>query len=195
MTVQAKNSEIFIAIPNMGFLSVELVGLVMNHRNCFLYTPLGLRPTSYARNDCAKRFMETDAKYLWFIDSDTTPPPEALKLLLDADKPAVSGVVNSIIKVNGENKALGMVLKRGEDGQYYPAIGTQGVHKIDASGFACILLKREVFEQVEFPWFEEKSWGESRGEDFIFCEKMAEKGIPLYAHFEVQCKHRHIAEF
>ena len=70
-----------------------------------------------------------------------------------------------------------------------------GGARIDAAGSGCILFKREVFEKIAFPWYEERPWGGVRGSDFILCEKMAVAQIPLHAHFGVVCVHRKEVDF
>jgi hypothetical protein len=59
----------------------------------------------------------------------------------------------------------------------------------------CVMYRREVFEALEAPWYEERVWPVACGSDLILGEKMAEAGIPLHAHFGVQCLHRKEVDF
>jgi hypothetical protein len=52
-----------------------------------------------------------------------------------------------------------------------------------------MLIRRSVFETIPFPWFEDRSYGEMRG-DFLFCKKVREAGIQIFAHFSVKAAHR-----
>jgi len=177
----------------MGWIRTSLLfNLIVWVRDngAFLYCPEGLRPTAYARNHCVEAFLKSDYTHLWFIDSDTTPPIESLKLLLDADKNAISGVVPTMKRdIDGFDKPVGMVARAAVNGEYNPVVG-KGIEKIDVCGSACFLIKREVFNKVSLPWFEDKSWGKSRGQDFNFCKKLEESGVDLFAHFDVICRHR-----
>lgn len=155
-----------------------------------VWTPEGLRPIPYARNYCAKRFMDSKHSYLWFIDADTTPTRAALDMLLQADKSMISGLYPLLkMDTDGLRKRVNIVCRRNGAGELKAATGS-GVEPIDACGTGCLMIRREVFEQIEFPWFVERSWGEVRGSDFTFCERVRAAGIPIYAHFEVQCRHR-----
>jgi hypothetical protein len=91
--------------------------------------------------------------------------------------------------VDGLVKPVGMVVRKDENGELKAALG-DGVQRVDRCGSSCILIERWVFEKVEFPWYEDRAWGESRGQDFVFCEKLEEAEIPLFAHFGVVCSHR-----
>ena len=166
---------------------VENIPYWLKNYDLTLFAPVKYRPVSYARNFCAKTFLESDHDVLWFVDSDTIPTKASLEMLLRADKMAISGVVRAPkLDSDGITKAVGMVLRATPEG-YKEAVGV-GIERIDASGCACMLLRREVFERIEFPWFAEKSWGPSRGEDISFCEKMCDAGIELWAHFDVNCR-------
>ena len=149
-----------------------------------------MRPISYARNWCVDDFLRSDSKWFWLIDADTCPPLDALDKMLAADKMVVAaGVRVEKEDVDGIRKKVPMLMRADEDGMFYSAQGA-GVEKIDRAGFGCVLFKREVFEILELPWFEERPWGPIRGTDFILCEKLERAGIPLYAHFEIACLHR-----
>ena len=184
--------KVFLAIPSMGWIRSDLIIPIvawLKHYNLTLWNPSGLRPVSYARNMAAKAFLESDADYLWVVDADVLPPMDALDQLIKADKPVITGIVNMMkLDVDGIIKSVGVAAIKKERG-IVPIRG-KGVTKIDICGSACILIKREVFNQIDFPWYEERSWGDTRGADFIFCEKLIKNGIELFAHFDVACNHK-----
>jgi hypothetical protein len=160
-----------------------------------IFAPNGLRPIPYARNFCVKAFLQTDCTHLWFVDGDTIPPPKAPYQMLGAEKDAISGVVH-VMKVDddGMQKPAPMVLRRNRDGDLKVAIG-EGVEPIAAAGSGCIMFTRRVFKTIDFPWYEDRPWGEVRGSDFLFCEKLQSQKIQLYAHFDVVCLHRKEVEY
>ncbi len=184
--------KVFIAIPNMGWIASGLVeNLIYWLKNfeTMVWMPVGLRPIPFARNSCVEKFIGGDRDFLWFIDADTTPPKDALPLFLDNPVPAISGVVKTLkLDDDGATKSVGMVLRRNHEG--YKAAYGEGMERIDAAGFGCMFIQRKVFDMIPLPWFEERPWGNVRGSDFLFCEKLEEKKVPLYAHFDVKCKHR-----
>jgi GT2 family glycosyltransferase len=174
----------------MGWVATGLAENIpywLKNYNLTLFAPQKYRPVSYARNFCGKTFLESDHDVIWFVDDAVVPSKASLEMLLQADKLAISGVAR-VPKVDsdGITKAVGMVLRKTPEG-YKEAVG-RGVERIDAAGFGCMLLRREVFERIEFPWFSEIAWGNFRGEDFGFCEKMKAVGIQLWVHFSVDCK-------
>lgn len=175
----------------MGWIATELVvNLIhwLKNYDVMIWTPVGLRPIPYARNVCVKEFLKSERDFLWFIDADTIPPENALSLLLSRPVKAITGVVKTVKFEDGIAKDVGMILRKNHEG--YKSVYGKGVEKIDAAGFGCMFIERKVFDVVPFPWFEDKPWGNIRGSDFLFCEKLVQKGIPLHAHFDVRCKHR-----
>jgi cellulose synthase/poly-beta-1,6-N-acetylglucosamine synthase-like glycosyltransferase len=186
-------AKIMIAIPNMGMLATRLVEKFDRWTSIYgavIWMPIYQQPVAYARNICVDRFMKSQMTHLWFVDSDTIPPPDALGSLLAADKDAVTGVVHSMsfdyASGNEWGRRFPVVMRHGR-----PVTDGRGVERVDSCGSACILLTRRVFEAIPGPpWYEQGSWGEAaRGEDFQFCARMAEAGVELYAHFGVTCAH------
>jgi hypothetical protein len=58
----------------------------------------------------------------------------------------------------------------------------------DAVGFGCVLIRREVFEAIQYPYFEADP--ETGGaEDFDFCEKARAAGYKIWADFSIQANH------
>jgi hypothetical protein len=158
--------------------------------------PECVQPVSRARNQCILNFLETDHDYLWFIDSDTTPPPHALQALVAADCDAISGVVH-VRKRDLDDivKSVPMVL-RGPPEAYKPVLEGRGVEPIDASGAACLMLSRTLIEKLPFPVFHEPTWEKPMGEDMIFTGSLqADHGVQLFAHFGVICQHRKEVDF
>lgn len=195
--VESKKFKVLIAIPHMGFVSAELSVNLINwssKNGVNIMMPGHLSPVAFARNFCADRFMATDHTHLWFIDADTCPPYKALAELLQADLPVVSGVTPAwkFPMGKGDSHKFVPTISLASDKGYstYWGNGKHEIERIDSCGAACLMIRRDAFEKLVFPYFEERSWGGIRGEDIIFCEKLAEAGIPLYAHFGVQCVHR-----
>jgi len=205
--------RIFIAMPNSGKVCTKnvtnLVGWFMSDAYTLqFFGPDDKRPHDRARNLCAKAFLETDFEYLLFMDEQTAPEPSYLDILLKADKPMVSGVVQTIQA--GKNKlpyvgpqvsmapALVSISLRGKDGKYRAHYG-KGLEEVDITTCGFTLIKREVMEAVHnrfgppFSWgrLTDEEWGiDGYSEDFDFCMKVKEAGFPIYAHLRVTEKER-----
>ena len=209
--------KVFIAMPNQGSICpknvMSLMGWFMAEEYTLqVFAPDDMRPHDRARNLCCKAFMETDFEYLLFLDEQTAPEPSYLDKLLKADKPVVSGVVQTIQA--GKNKlpyvgpqvsmapALVSISLREVEGKYRCYYG-KGLEKVDVATCAFMLIKREVIEKVHekfgppFSWgrLVDEKWGiEGYSEDFDFCMKVKEAGFPIYAHYDCLCMHQQRAD-
>lgn len=177
----------------MGWLATGLVKNIpywlKNYDLEWWPEPTNMRPLSYARNWFGRKFLESEREYFWIVDADTEPPRDALERMLDAEVAVIAAVVKTWKRdLDGITKPVQMLMRQNGDG-YYEA-QDYGVKLVDRAGFGCVLFHRSVFENIEFPWFEERPWGEVRGTDFILCEKLEEAGIPIYGHFDIVCAHR-----
>lgn len=101
--------------------------------------------------DCHERVtelgLEAGADALWFVEEDMVPPPDALlrSLELGADIAAMQypvGLPVGLTDVNGKPST-------GTFNCLQPSPG--GV--FDWCGLGCTLIRREVFETLERPWF------------------------------------------
>lgn len=184
--------KVYIAIPNLGFITTNLMLVMMEMKKHpwvgEVQFPQNLVPVAYARNWCTMEFLKTDCTHLWFVDADVEVAMKSMEFLVEAKVPVVCGVVCTMQMINGEPKVAPVTFLYHSDG--CKAYFGSGVEKIDGCGAACLMIEREVVEKkIEFPWFEEKPWGPERSEDLNFCAKLRGAGVPLYAHFEVTCRH------
>lgn len=180
--------SILLAIPNEGWLRTDLAERVRVWAPMVsLYMPQGLRPVSYAKNNCVNFCLEGGFDYIFFVDSDTVPPEHALNELLGAEVEMISGITHQMkLDSDGIMKPCPLVTRKD-----YPVTSGQGVETIDACGASCLLIHRSVIEKTFAPWFETDDWGEPRrGSDFNFCRKVKFVGILIHAHFGVVCVHR-----
>ncbi len=184
--------HIFAALPNLGWIATPLmVNLIpWLKAGIYLFPMENVRPNAFAYNSCIDEFLKSDRTHLWFLNADTIPPVDALKLLDDADKDIICGVTPTIVEYTSEGplSAL-MVCRRNEDGELKTITG-RGITWIDCCGTACTMIKREVVEKMACPWFEDKNWHGQTAGDFGFCDKAKELGFEIWAHFDVRCTHR-----
>lgn len=206
--------RIFIAMPNQGSICpknvMTLIGWFMAEEYTLqFYGPDDQRPHDRARNLCAKAFMETDFEYLLFMDEQSAPEPSYLDILLKADKPVVSGVVQTVQAGKNKLPYVGPKVEaapifvslsfRGEKEGKYKHLYGSGLEKVDITTCAFMLIKREVMEKVHekfgppFSWHRltDKKWGiEGYSEDFDFCMKVRDVGFQIYAHFDCLLMHQ-----
>ena len=164
-----------------------------------------------ARNEVVRNFLATDDEWLFWVDSDMGFEPDIIeRLLRSADRqtrPIVGALAFGYAAIDGTASGLG-------DPQYqlFPTImQTTGVGTIqpvanyprdrvvecDATGSACILIHRRVFERMaeQFdpaaPWyFRMLHQGLELGEDVTFCLRAKACGYPIFVDPRVKTSHR-----
>lgn len=150
-----------------------------------------------ARNVMAKRALEAGYDYLMMIDSDTVPPRNALRMLLEGDCMVKVGTYvwsdDNSLTVASRLKARNMMLYDSERLMTCLEVKALGgaSTRIAASGLGCALIKTDVFKKLEAPFFKWVTYndGDMLGEDLYFAEKCREKKIPIILDSRVLCGH------
>lgn len=134
-----------------------------------------------ARNALVERLLASDSQWLLFLDDDHVFPNDLLGDLLAHEQP----IVGSLYLRRQTPFAPLAFSERTADGLYQTidlsALPGEGLLKVQAIGTSGLLVRREVFEAIESPWFEygaTERWDAS--EDIIFCEKAQAAGFPVY---------------
>ena len=166
-------------------------------------------PLSTARNLAVKELLENvnHFTHLLFVDADTPVPQGGIRRLLSHDLPIVSSY-----QLSRKGTGLLVVMKQLDPmpKQFPPSVfpSFKGLHpkefealprarnglvEVDGVGCGCILLRRDVFEKLDEPYFKE-DWGESTdafsyGEDLYFCLNARYHGIKIYVDSNVFCPH------
>lgn len=141
-----------------------------------------------ARNDLAQMTLDSDAKWLWFMDDDHAFHPGILNRLLLANVPLVTPMC--LTRTFPFNSVSYTRLSQFDEGGRYIPVPlsdqpTDGLVELEAGGCAGMLIRREVLEAVEPPWFEYAD----RSEDVIFCEKAKAAGYRLYGDLGARLGH------
>jgi hypothetical protein len=202
-----KMPSVFLAIPNGGKIATDLMLRTIKwvcENKIIVFPPQNFNPVSLARNKCVEAFLQNDYDYLFFVDDDTVPPPDALEKMLKANKPFITGVTCNLKKCqDGMLRPAPMVFeyfnKKDHTEGYIPILKPEGISEIDACGMSCALIHKSVFKDMEPPYFIERfiptKKGElPMGEDFLFCQKLREKNIPMWCDFSVQCAHHKVVK-
>jgi hypothetical protein len=182
--------KVLCCIPTLGNIKVELAQQLYQWKaqygNLFDVYPSFIRPLYEARNDCVRAFLNTDASYLFFVDSDAVPPENAIEMLMSHgfDKKIVSGLCFEIkVDIDGIPKKVPMALRKVKDGYKIIDKELKGLIEVDAAGTICVIIHRSVFQNVEPPWFE------GIAEDFHFYEKAKKMGFSIYVDCNCTVKH------
>ncbi len=193
---------------------VELVAYKLSDRG-FLGGILKTRISAVdeGRNQLVDKFLERPhATHLLMLDSDQTFPPDIGYRLLQRDKDVITALYFTkgdyqlpvVYRHAGkERDRLGRDVDQFQslcdevhrflkEHQVSPAASAciinadDGLMRIDGCGCGAMLVRRQVFEKVGYPWFR---LGGGVGEDFDFCLKAAEAGYEIWADCSVICGH------
>ena len=134
------------------------------------------------RNLLLEGFLDSDADYLFSVDSDILVPPSALNCLLEDDCDIVSALV-----CNGHelgNEKIFNILKR-KNGRWMHLLEfpRDKIFQVDCTG-AAYLIKRRVIEACGVRY--SAALG---AEDIGFCHSAGKKGIKIFCDSRVECTH------
>lgn len=147
-------------------------------------------PLDLSRNNIVNMAKKENCDYLFFIDSDIIIGEGQLDRLLSHNKDIISGVY---YKRSSPYEPLPR--KRVAE-NLYCAIELEGDNliEVDGIGTGCFLVKMDIFDRIDYPWFEFKyyqkngEWGQV-SEDISFCQKLENIGVKIYCDPIVQCPH------
>lgn len=198
-------AKVMIAIPNMGQIHVGLTTWLLKNvlkprddvEHIVVIAPNGLVPHDSARNFCVQAFLKSDNTHLFFIDSDITPPDDAIEKLLGAGVDIVSGVYYGMrySKETGTQEKVAHVYTKevGEDGkERLRSVSGEGVQIVRRCGGGCLMISRSALERITPPWFSfryDETGNMTYGEDIYFCIAAEASGFTIHANFDVVCKH------
>lgn len=151
----------------------------------------------FARNEVVKDFLQTDCDILWFLDSDIAPPPHVLDLITKyGDQWELAGAPYPVFMTPEGYQGPQIVMcvyREDAKGLHASQVPMSGTDFVDGMATGCIFIKREVFSEVQEPYFEFKYNDKTRciteGEDLGFCRKVNEKGYKFFTDFSMVCKH------
>jgi hypothetical protein len=168
-----------------------------------------------ARNLLAAHVLQAPHKpdYMLMVDSDATWHPAAVERLMSRHLAMVTGCiyyrglppVPTWGRYTGKNQdghhvyhfgwairqIMNQVRRQGLDTDTPNALclpkSEHDLVEIDGCGMHFCLIRRDVLEAIEPPWFEAGST--LSGEDFYFCRKVRAAGFQIYADLSVHTGH------
>lgn len=163
------------------------------------------------RNDIVRDFLKTDCDFLYFWDSDNGIYPDAFDIFMeDMEVPGVSIVGGMYYRKEPHHRAcLGISMPgMGEDYTCETAMfvssGLVNLSTVAGSvrgmiGTGALMVRREVFEAVQRPWFQsewynsyefkgEEVWGH-KTEDVYFCEQAQLAGYHIHVDTRIRSPH------
>jgi glycosyltransferase involved in cell wall biosynthesis len=210
------NGELYIGMCTTRQLDVEHVLSLITTRE-FTWFPVKNQPADFARNMIVNTFLNNPAKpdFLLLTDSDATwAGKKAVDRLMERNLPMVCGTFfkrdippvptigpSASTNASGDSmynfgKTIEAVLARiSKSGLKDDEVNNNLVlpkdesdlFKIDGCGMHFVMIRRDVLEAIDPPWFQYTVPG--AGEDFAFCRKVRAAGFDIYADLSVYSGH------
>lgn len=160
-----------------------------------------------ARNMAAAAFVASDSEWLLWVDTDMGFRPDTLDRLLEVADPTGRPIMGALCFASREVEADGMggyrTAPRPTIYDYRDVDGVmrfagRAVYPVNAvvpsaaTGSACVLIHRSVFERIgDGGWYNRLpgSDGSLLGEDVSFCVRAGAEQIPVFVHTGVRTTH------
>lgn len=166
--------EVHSVFPTRGFPALSLVA---------------------ARNEAVAHFLDSDAEWLWTLDTDMGFQVETLpRLMRHGDAYGViSGLYYAQREIGDDGagapmrcEPLPLAMKRaGDSFHVYPDYSEP--MEVDAVGAGCLLVHREVFNAIgDSGWYD---LHDGLGEDFSFCTRVADAGYMILCDPTIRLTH------
>lgn len=157
-----------------------------------------------ARTELVDAFLdhpgEPKVEWFWMLDSDMVFAPDTLERLLEVADPETVPIVGGLCFAGNHGGRVyptlyvrtgnGLEMDRVDD---YPP---DSLVKVDATGAACLLIHRSVFEAMAevyprpYPWFAETATESVQfGEDITFGLRAGSLGFPTHVHTGIEVLH------
>lgn len=138
------------------------------------------------RDYLVEQSLERGSEWILFLDDDHSFSPTLLLQLLRHDQPIVASLY-----LQRQNPFYPIAFERkDEEGMYWPVeLGDKpaaGLVPIVAAGTGGMLIRSEVFYDLEQPWFLHT---DEQSEDLYFCDKAIEHGFPMFVDLEARLGH------
>ncbi len=163
--------------------------------------PIGITgvPFDHGRNLAAMKCLESGSEWLFFLDSDVVPPPNAIEKLISHGQPIMSGLYHR------RSPPVGLPVMQRPHGVWLTKYKKGSVVEVDVVGAGCLLIHRSVLEQMKpqrplagkhwFDWrVDAQSVQEHNGapmsEDFTFClHGRQTMGLKILVDTSIRCRH------
>lgn len=185
--------KILIAVPTFENIQPEVFKAIYNLDPCGHELDFDFvkgYDCAIARNEIARRAQAGQYDYVLMVDSDTQIPPDTLKLMLDPPVDVCLGVCPRKNTKEGKTAIIKLRAQVYSDNYYYSDL-PEGRVRVKGGGFACALIRTNVFTRLDFPWFQytTNAEGGTMSEDYYFCQNAHMMEIEIWMEPRVRCGH------
>lgn len=152
---------------------------------------------SRSRQTLVRKAQEDGVSHILFLDSDMTFPQWALHRLLDLELMCVAAnCATKMLPSTPTARQYDPMNLAGE--QVYSIPENNLVEEVWRVGTGVMLINMKVFDKVPSPWFD-ITWNEAlqdyTGEDWNFCKKLQDSGIPIHVDHVLSQHIGHIGSY
>lgn len=186
-----------VAVPSLSWMWSQAVAAQYLAVGCappgsqLMFEPNEYASLALKRNVMVQAFLDGPPEFRWFcfLDSDMVPPPDTIARLLAWNQPIVSGLC--YMRLPPYSACCGLEGGTAEITRQVtePDPGSPALRQVDQIGAACLLVRREVLEQVAAPWFDHVTGWQGVGSDVYFCRKARAAGFPIYCDTSLVIPH------
>lgn len=191
--------NVVIGIPTFGMVSAYFAQAKQSQQFPLVSSSIDKwvhnKPIADARNEIVQFALDQGANYIYWLDDDVIPPPDAFLKLMRHNKDIINGVYWS-----KSNPPMPLLFRGHLDGSYYNwHVGD--LIEIDAAGSGLTLVKTDVYRKIQKelggPWYSVE-YGSFPGvtetpfnntEDLYFYWKAKKVGYQVWADTSVQAFH------
>lgn len=141
------------------------------------------------RNLMIQQALQHECTHILFLDDDVLPKADLLSKLLNHNKDLVTGLY---FMRNYPHRPIifDYADEEGKCRWHYLSEGEIGLIEVVATGLGCILIKTDVFRNMEEPWIrlgeiESDMWCDDTG----FFKRVREKGYKIYCDLSATVGH------
>jgi predicted O-methyltransferase YrrM len=197
-TIKEQTKGISLAlVSGRGIAPVEMIPNMMMQtwpaNTTFNIQRIYGKDVDAGRINAAKNAVQLRSKFLWFVDDDTVPPPDAgrhLIYLLEQNGPPHGKVMAAAAVYTTRSSPPEPLVFReqGAGPDWDWKVGE--VLKRWGAGTGCMVINTEVFQHLPEPWFKTISESSDRwSDDLYFCDLLAQAGFELMVHGGILCHH------
>lgn len=207
--------NVFIGITTTRAFETQFVlSLAATPLNGCYFSVVEGQPADIGRNMLIDRFLkQKEYTHLLLMDSDATWQPETIERLARRNLPLVCSIffkrdippvpmcgINTGPSISGNEcydfgPTIKKIIQRCKKNNIVTKTANElclpkqddDIFEIDACGGHFVMVRRDVLEKVDPPWFQYTILG--AGEDFAFCRNVKKAGFQLYADLSVFVGH------
>jgi len=191
--------NVVIGIPSFGMVSTYFYQAMKSQQFPLVSSAFDKivlnKKIDEARNEIVQFALDQGANYIYWVDDDVLPPPDAFLKMYTHNKDIINGVYWS-----KSNPPMPLLFRNHLEGPYWDwHVGD--LIEIDAAGMGLTLVKTDVYRKIEKeqggPWYS-VNYGSFPGvqaspanntEDLYFYWKARKAGYKIWADTSIQAYH------